>query len=136
MGRGTSRTTCRRCRATPVGRASGVGGFANKTDAQDALIASMNRHRQTGVAAEQRLEGRRKFLGDYLPEWLASRTKLKPSTRRSYQRHISLYLVPRLGHLRLEDISITGIEEMYQWIRRPRRRKHEPDEWRVSAATI
>jgi integrase len=95
------------------------GGYSSKSAAQVGLSESMARFRQRGVAAEQDMRGRRMFLADYLPQWLADRQTIKSSTRAGYARHIRLYLVPYLGHLRLEELRGEDIEAMYRSMRQP-----------------
>jgi integrase len=96
-------------------------GFATKTLAQEKLSESMGRFRQRGVAAAQDLRGRGMYLADYLPQWLEDRQNLKASTRASYTTHLRLFLVPHLGHLRLEELRGEDIEAAYRSIRQSRR---------------
>ncbi|GAB3435442.1 tyrosine-type recombinase/integrase [Flindersiella endophytica] len=116
------------------------GGFGSKAEAQEALVDSMSRYRQAGVAAEQILAGRRMYVVDYLRQWLDDRENLKASTRRSYAEHINLYLVPHLGHVRLGELGGEDIRGMYKLLRQPRRRRPTADEenptWRLAPARI
>lgn len=52
-------------------------------------------------------------VGEYLDEWLAGRLKLRPSTTRSYEAHVRLYLKPALGHLRLSDVRHADVDRMF-----------------------
>lgn len=48
----------------------------------------------------------------YLRQWLDAKRALRPSTRKSYQEHIDLYLVPHLGQLKLRSLSASHIDAM------------------------
>ena len=52
-------------------------------------------------------------LGEYLPQWLASRRKIEPSTTRSYESHIRVHLIPHLGAIALEQLRVEHIEAMF-----------------------
>jgi integrase len=115
------------------------GGHPNRAAAESALTESMSRFWQPGVAVEQVLAGRRMYVSDYLRQWLEDRENLKPSTRRSYAEHINLYLVPYLGHLRLEDLGGGDIRAMYKAMRQPRPRRSkggDASDWRLAPARI
>jgi Phage integrase, N-terminal SAM-like domain len=98
------------------------GGFPTKDAAEVALAESLARCAQRGVAAERDVSGRRQLLGDYLREWLDGKPDIKPATRFSYADHITRFLVPSLGHLRLEDLAVSHISAMYAELRQPRPR--------------
>ena len=53
-------------------------------------------------------------LADYLDEWLERRrTRLRPSTHRSYRQLIANYLVPTLGDQRVDQLDRRAIERAY-----------------------
>ena len=56
-------------------------------------------------------------LGAYLERWLAGKSGLRPTTRRSYEAHVRLYLVPGLGHVRMGELSVEDVEELYAAMR-------------------
>jgi hypothetical protein len=66
------------------------------------------------------MSGRRQLLGDYLRNWLDGKPDIKPATRFSYADHISRFLVPSLGRLRLEDLAVSHLSAMYAELRQPR----------------
>jgi hypothetical protein len=72
------------------------------------------------------MSGRRQLLGDYLTLWLDGKPDIKPATRFSYADHISRFLIPHLGHLRLEDLAVSHISAMYAELRQPRPRPEKP----------
>jgi hypothetical protein len=56
-------------------------------------------------------------FGEYLGEWLASKAKLKQSTRASYVEHVELYFKPGLGHVKLVELRDRHFEELYAAMR-------------------
>jgi integrase len=55
-------------------------------------------------------------VGEYLTGWLTGRKTIKAGTRRSYESHIRLYLIPYLGHLRIDRLRAGHIDAMYDAI--------------------
>src|SRR6266540_3515766 len=55
-------------------------------------------------------------VAQYLTRWLAGRKTIKAGTRRSYAGHIRLYLIPYLGHLRIDRLRSGHIDAMYDAI--------------------
>jgi integrase len=88
------------------------GGFATERAAEEALtavIATLNAGSYT--------ETNRLTVNDYLTEWLAAKANLRPSTRKSYQQHLDLYLAPRIGSVRLSALRGAHIERMMRDLR-------------------
>jgi integrase len=88
------------------------GGFATERAAEEALtavIATLNAGSYT--------ETNRLTVNDYLTEWLAAKANLRPSTRKSYQQHLDLYLAPRIGGVRLSALRGAHIERMMRDLR-------------------
>ncbi|MEU7813146.1 tyrosine-type recombinase/integrase [Pseudonocardia sp. NPDC049154] len=52
-------------------------------------------------------------LGTYLSEWIAGRTDLADTSRRSYAGHIRNHLAPRLGHIKLDDLRVAHVAEAF-----------------------
>ena len=53
-------------------------------------------------------------LADYLEEWLRARSMaLQRSTVASYRQSLDLYIVPRLGNLRLDQIDVRTLDRTY-----------------------
>lgn len=102
------------------------GGYRTKEAAEQALAESLARCAQRGVAVERDMSGRRQLLADYLKGWLDGKPDIKPATRFSYADHISRFLIPHLGHLRLEDLAVSHIASMYAELRRPKTRPRKP----------
>jgi integrase len=91
------------------------GGFMSQRAAEGALNAVVAQ-----VAAGTYVDPGRLTVGQYLEEWLAGKGKLRPSTRASYRQHLSLYLKPALGQVRITDLRANHVEAMVQSLR------HEP----------
>jgi integrase len=56
-------------------------------------------------------------VGEYLPGWLASKGRLKLSARRSYEGHITNFLIPLLGELPLTRLGPGHIADGFATIR-------------------
>lgn len=84
------------------------GGFRTKREAEAHLahvLAAIDRH--TYMRPE------RTTVGQYLTEqWLPSLT-VRPSTRRSYQSHVRIYLVPKIGDIPLQRLSRGDLRQMF-----------------------
>lgn len=105
-------------------------GFATKADAAAALAEL-----STSVHQGSHLESSRLTLAVYLQQWLDGRTRLRPTTRESYDRYLQRYFVPLLGHIELRSLRAVDIERAYAEVRLGTGRgikRHQP----VSAATL
>jgi len=70
-----------------------AGPFRTKREAEDAAHDELTRfERDRYLVVDRSLT-----FGEYLDEWLASKAKLKQSTRASYVEHVELYFKPGLG---------------------------------------
>lgn len=52
-------------------------------------------------------------VGEYLARWIEGRRKIRRATRVSYQGHIDNYLVPYLGEIKLRDLDVSAISNMF-----------------------
>jgi integrase len=86
------------------------GGFTTQRDAQAALDAL-----RTRLGLGQEVDDRQ-TTGDYLEQWLIGKRRLRPTTARSYEMHLRLYLVPHLGHIPLERLRPAHISAMFDAI--------------------
>ncbi|OLZ59501.1 tyrosine-type recombinase/integrase [Amycolatopsis keratiniphila] len=50
---------------------------------------------------------------EWLHTWLASRKKLRGSTRLSYSQHMRLWLIPHLGHYRIDALTVEHVAAMF-----------------------
>ncbi|MEV8609497.1 site-specific integrase [Amycolatopsis sp. NPDC051373] len=52
-------------------------------------------------------------VGEWLTSWIASRKKIREGTRIGYQFHITNWLIPHLGHYRLDALTVDHIAGMF-----------------------
>lgn len=58
-------------------------------------------------------------LADWLDTWLAGKTRAKRArTARSYEMHVRVWLKPLIGHLPLERLTSTHIDDLFAMIER------------------
>jgi integrase len=93
---------------TPKGRRRQVrlGPFPTAAEAAAAGEAERARLRRGGQLTTI-------TVAKYLTDWLASAADLRSSTTHGYRGHIERYLVPHLGHLRLDKLRAEHIERMF-----------------------
>ncbi len=82
-------------------------GFPTKIAALAAMKAVQQSHDEGNDHARTLL------LGTYLEEWLAAKRSLRPSTRQAYRSHLDLYLLPRLGHVKLQELRPHHIDRFF-----------------------
>ncbi|MCA1676410.1 MAG: tyrosine-type recombinase/integrase, partial [Actinobacteria bacterium] len=81
------------------------GGFATQAEAQRELD-SVREKIGRGIVVNDRLT-----VGQFLREWLTSKNDLRRSTVRGYEQHITKYLEPELGHLRLSELRVAHVAD-------------------------
>ncbi len=102
------------------------GGFPTKKAAQEAL------EKLRGRASSGQTIDARQTTGAWLETWLAGKRSLRPTTRRSYEAHLRVHLIPKLGGIPLEKLRPADISAAYLAIEAER-----PDDRRpVGPATI
>ena len=78
-----------------------VGGHRTKKEAEDALVEALERMR-TGMWVDPGVT----TLGEYLSEWLAAmESNVVDTTFRAYEQSMRNWVVPRLGLVRLAEVS-------------------------------
>ena len=87
-----------------------VSGFKTRTAAaeyKNQFMASIQQGRRRGTTKLR--------VGEYLvKEWLPKQENiLKASSFASYKRIVNSYLVPRLGSIRLEEVTARRVEQMF-----------------------
>ncbi|MFC6089429.1 tyrosine-type recombinase/integrase [Saccharothrix lopnurensis] len=55
-------------------------------------------------------------LGDALDTWLAGRKTLRPTTRRSYEGHLRVHIIPAIGHVRRDRLTVAQLDHMFSEI--------------------
>jgi integrase len=95
----------------------------DKVRIADLIVASLKDTKALPVVAEVR----RKFntgqeldckmtMAQWLEGWLVGRKKLRANTVRSYESHLRLYLIPNLGHIRLDRLRVSDVASMFEAI--------------------
>jgi integrase len=87
------------------------GGFATREAAEAARDAAREKLRH-GADPSVRVTTEK-----YLTDWLAGRVDLKATTRHNYTVSIGTYLIPLLGHVRLNELQPEHISEAFATIR-------------------
>lgn len=96
-------------------RVSTVGPFTGKDQGRRTAEAKWHKFRaQVEEDAKAFLDPSRETLAQYLPRWLASQTDLKPTTVRCYEDMIRLHLLPKLGTVRLQNLSPDRVEAVWR----------------------
>ncbi|MEU7183070.1 MULTISPECIES: site-specific integrase [Streptomyces] len=54
-------------------------------------------------------------VGDWLDKWLANK-KTRQTTNNGYASHIRVHLKPRIGHMRLDRLSVAHVQDMFDAI--------------------
>ncbi|MEU8076073.1 tyrosine-type recombinase/integrase [Catellatospora citrea] len=54
-------------------------------------------------------------MAQYLPEWLG-RCGVDANTLRGYRSHVDLYLIPYLGHIKVGELKLRHVREMFEAI--------------------
>jgi integrase len=115
------------------------GGFRTKGDAERARDLTLQRLRGGWVTDDK------STLAEWLDYWLSEKSKtaggsaagrsIRPSTAMAYRSHVDLYLKPRLGAIRLSELTPQHISNAYDAIAaRPGRPKPGADT--MSAANL
>jgi hypothetical protein len=85
------------------------GGFPTKRAALEALNESL-----AALRRGDSVERERTTLREYLDEWMPRySTTVRPSTVARNTSLIRAHIVPRLGHLRLQQVRATDLEDFY-----------------------
>ncbi len=84
------------------------GGFPTERAARAALNEAL-----ADVGRGSYVPATRQTVGEFLDHWLAGKGRLRPSTRRSYDEHVKLYLRPGLGHIRITELRDVDVERLY-----------------------
>lgn len=55
-------------------------------------------------------------MGEWLTSWLATKKTLAEATIASYEGHIRNYLIPYLGQIRVDRLTLAQVADMFDWI--------------------
>ena len=95
---------------TGVSKPRWVGGFATEEAAKAARDEARIRARR-GEYVDRSVS----TVADYLAEWIETHaTTVKPKTLAGYRHDIDHYIVPRIGHMRLQALRPAVISRLYR----------------------
>jgi integrase len=83
-------------------------GYATKAEAAKALREALGRQASGRPDAPSRDP-----LGVYLPAWLAG-LRVKPTTRDNYRTAVEVHVLPRLGGVRLSELTAEQLDGLYR----------------------
>ncbi|HZL06129.1 MAG TPA: site-specific integrase, partial [Coriobacteriia bacterium] len=90
-----------------------VGGFATERDAKTARDDARVKARRRQYVDRSRLT-----VAAYLSQWLDDHeVEVKPQTMASYRDVVARYVVPRLGHVRLQGLRPAALTKLYRDLR-------------------
>lgn len=84
------------------------GPYPTLKEAKAQRIALLRRQQQGEYVAPDKLT-----VGEYLVRWLAG-TDVKPTTRESYRANIETHLIPGVGSVRLQALSVAQVNALYR----------------------
>jgi hypothetical protein len=90
---------------------AGPGEPANR-----AQIADLIKRTLAETKTLPNMETQEITVEQWLEEFLQRKRKIEESTRRSYEGHIRLYLIPYLGQLALDRLKVSDIAVMFEQI--------------------
>lgn len=92
-------------------------GFPDASAARDARDTALKAYKLGTLETDRRKE----TTGAYLTRWLEAKESartIRPATIRSYRGHLTNYLIPSLGRVRLSDLKSADVDAMLVRIRR------------------
>ncbi|GAB3544352.1 site-specific integrase [Arthrobacter tumbae] len=107
-------------------------GFPDAATAKDARDAAVKAYKLGTLETDRRKE----TTGAYLTRWLEAKETartIRPATIKSYRGHLTNYLLPNIGRVRLTDLKAADIDGMLVRIRKANADK--PPNQQVSAST-
>ena len=85
------------------------GGHDRKRDAQKTLNEILSR-----IQSGEYVEPNRKTLSEFLLGWLDTRREsVAPTTHANYTHQINSYVIPHLGHRKLQDVTALELSDFY-----------------------
>lgn len=108
-------------------------GFATKSEAEETLATLLATKHRGGAMPPRGLP-----VGAYLTERWLPRMRVRPSTADERRVHINAYVLPRIGDIRLEDLTGDDLTAMYDdLLVRGRTRRRDPElGWGLSPTTV
>lgn len=90
-----------------------IGGFKTKREAEAALAEYIQKATSGEITLAKDIT-----FADFLQEWVKNycEANLAPRTLRRYSEIIRIYLIPRLGNIKLQDLRPFHIQQHYTWL--------------------
>lgn len=90
-----------------------IGGFKTKKEAEAALAEYIQKTNAGEITLAKDIT-----FAEFLQEWIKNycEANLAPRTLRRYSEIIRLYLIPRLGSIKLQDLRPFHIQQHYTWL--------------------
>ena len=110
-------------------------GFDSEREAWDALAEA-----NAALRADAFVPISRRTVEEFLGEWLAAiEHTVKPTTFANYSTYARAYIIPALGHRKLQDVEAATVSTLYQHLlregrRRPNTNKAMYELWRAETA--
>ena len=82
------------------------GGYGTRREAEAARDELLERSRAERTTATW-------TVARWLRYWLSTRTRIRPSTLRSYTEHVERHLIPHLGRIRLGELTGRDVTAMF-----------------------
>ena len=90
-----------------------VGGFTTEKEAKSARDDARVKARRREYVDRSRIT-----VGEYLGQWLDDHeVEVKPQTMASYRDLVTRYVVPRMGHMRLQGVQPAALTKLYRDLR-------------------
>lgn len=95
--------------ATEADDARRVGDLLDALDKSEALpeVEAVQRKLRSGQDLVEKVT-----IGEWLDRWMAQETH-RPSTERYYEQRVRIYLKPKIGHVRVDRLTVGHIAEMF-----------------------
>lgn len=118
----------------PERRQRSKGGFASEDEAERWLIRTLARQLD-GLSGSSD----RETVAAFSERWLeAIRPDVEPSTWAGYESKLRLYVLPRIGQMRMGDVTAGDLKALYAWMQReggrPDRKTGDPTQ--LSARSV
>lgn len=81
--------------------------YGTRDEAKAALERRLGQVRKSTYTAPAQLP----TLAEVADGWLASKADRRPSTRATWENHVHVHIVPRLGTLRIDQVQVRDVEE-------------------------
>ncbi len=104
-------------------------GFTTEAEADAELVRLLHSRDQGDSIEPTKLTVERYLLERWLP---IAEGNLAPTTQKEYRVTVTAYIVPHIGHLRLDRVDATTIDRLYMKLRREGGRGRRP----LSAKTV